>query len=242
MKNCICRSNTNSTGISLEHFEKEFKINFQPIKKIKELILLKCSDCGTTWLYDNTTTNRFCHRIYSETQNGLLKEWEKSDTDASHLLKFAEEIGSSSEDYIEYPCKATLINGEILDLCVLSKWSHHPLISWPSIRVRKFIYSSQVKFIEPSEFALTYSIRTAMRNCQMDYYRDYVPLVFVHNIDTFFRDEGCKTYYFDSNFIRYNEIKGKDIIDVNQDIKTYSNYKEKEDLKDEVTLILFDKW
>lgn len=242
MKKCICISNPNSAGISLEHFEEEFKINFQPIKKIKELTLLRCLDCGTTWLFDNTSINKFCTRICSQKQNDLLKEWEYTDTNASHLKMFAEEIGTSSKDFIEYPCKATLNNGDVLDLCILSKWSHHPLISWPSIKVTNFLYSSHVKFIEPSEYALTLSNRTTMRDCQIDYYRDYVPLVFVHNNESYFRDEGCKNYYFGSNFLRYKDIKGKDIVDVNQDIKKYTNFKEKENIIDEVTLILFDNW
>lgn len=242
MKKCICSSNSNSTGLSLDHFEKDFEINFQALKNIKALTLLKCKDCETVWLLDNSSTNKFCTRIYSQQQIDLLKEWETFDTKATHLKVSADKIGTSSTDYIEYPCKATLNNGDVLDLCVLTKWTHHPLISWQSIKVSKFIYSSQVKSIEPSELALSLNHRITMRNCQQDYFRDYVPLVFVVNKEIYFRDEGCKTYYFDSNFLRYKNIKGADIKEVNQDIKTYADYKEKDDLKNEITLILFDQW
>lgn len=237
---CFCLKNTNSAAFSLDHFKREYNFDFKLIEDHKFFAISKCNECGTSWVLDKRSGNSYYSKIHSKYQIDLIKEWLKHDLSASHLVDIAKDIGSSSDDYYEVPCKAMLNDGKELDYCILSKWSFHPKISWYSIPITNYVYADQVKYIEPSEYSINLKNRNAMRNAKETIMRDLVPLIMIINKGTYFHDEGCKTYYFDSNFLKYNESKGRDVSEVNQDINNYKNFSEKENLKDKVTLILFD--
>lgn len=242
MKTCFCLINPNTSGFNLDYYQKEFGFHFIEEIKVKATTVLRCKQCNALWLREDTLPDKWCHRINSLDQFDLVKEWSVTDTSAKHLKSVAEQIGTSSAEFSEYPCKATLKSGEIRDLCVLTKWTHHPRASWPSIRISHFLYASQVAAIEPSEFALSLKNRIAMRSAMEMEYRDYVHLVFEYNDEVCFRDQGNMKHYFDSNFIRYKNVKGADIRAVNQDMIKYAEALDKDDLKNAVTLILFDSW
>jgi hypothetical protein len=110
------------------------------------------------------------------------------------------------------------------------------------MKITNFKYASEVVSIEPSDFALSLNNRIAMRNANEEHFRDTVHLALEYDDELCFRDHGNVTYYMDSNFLRYRNIKGADIRAVTQDLKRYSEAKEKDDLKNAVTLILFDQW
>jgi hypothetical protein len=242
MKPCFCVANPHTSGFNLDYYEKEFGFHFAEEVKVKATTMLRCQQCNALWLREDTLLDKWCHRITSLDQFDLVNEWLTVDTTATHLKITAEQIGTSSVEFSEYPCKATLKTGEIRDICVLTRWTHHPRASWPSMRVSHFLYASQVASIEPSEYAISLTNRIAMRNAMEMEYRDYVHLVFEYSDDLCFRDQGNMKHYFDSNFIRYKNVKGSDIRFVSQDMKKYDEAKDKDDLKNEVTLILFDEW
>lgn len=226
----------------MDHYADQYDFHFDVEVEVKDTTLLKCSDCNTVWLLENTSSNRYCHKIYSVDQIERLKTWLITDTSASHLKKAAEQIGTSSTEFQEYPCKATLKSGEIRDLCILTKWTHDPRVSWPSIRVQNYVYASDILTIQPSDYALALDHRIAMRNAQEEHYRDYVHLVLEYSDQVFFKDQGCKTYYMDSNFLRYRNVKGSEIKSVTQDLGRFKAAREKDDLTNAVTYILFDRW
>ena len=242
MKECFCKSSPNSTGFSIEHYEKEHTINFISVETFKNLTLLKCSDCETLWLLENESLIKFCHKIYSNSQLELLKEWKLNDLSASHLKDYAGRIGFSSNEFIEIPCKATLADNTILDFCILSKWTHHPLISWQSIKVRKFIYADKVIKIEPSEFSLSLTHRKIIRTLQAEIYSGIIPLILKINNDLYFNEQGGKNFYFETNFLRFENFKGVDVTEINQETDLFKEFHQKDNLTDEITLILFNDW
>jgi hypothetical protein len=193
------------------------------------------------WLTDIAQPDKMHHRIYSKRQLDRMDGWLRAGTGAPHLRDAADKIGTSSDVYIEYPCKAKLKTGEIRDLCILTKWAHHPLISWPNIPVQHFLFASQVLKIEPSEYALSLSIRKAMRNAHEVIHKDLVPLMFVVDKENYFHDLGGQDYYIGSNFLRYKNLKGEDVQSISQNIKTHANSKIKDDLTNSIILILFDE-
>ena len=242
MPKCFCKSNPTSTGFSIEHYEKEFTINFHTVETFKNLTLLKCSNCETLWICENESPNKFCYKIYLQHQLDLLNEWKVNNLSASHLKEIANKIGFASNDYVEVPCKATLTDNTVLDFCILSKWTHHPLISWQSINVTKFIYADKVKKIEPSEYALSLSNRIKLRVSEIYLMRDFIPLILKHDERIYFNEQGGKSFYFDANFLRYKTIKGIDIKEVNQEVEKYKDFSLKDNLSKELTLILFNEW
>jgi hypothetical protein len=240
-KKCFCVDNPRADMINLDFHGKQYEFHFVKETKIKNSGILKCQDCNAFWLIDIPSNDNICYRIWLSSQIRLMEEWLANDTSASHLKGTAALIGNTSSTFVEYPCKATLKTGEVRDLCILSKWQHHPHISWPTIPVQHFLYASQVAYIQPSEFALSYNNRVAMRKADFVIHKDLVPLVFVVDNENYFHDLGSKTYYLESNFLRYQNICGSNVKSVSQDIKTYANSKIKDDLQNAVTMILFDE-
>jgi hypothetical protein len=239
---CFCKDNSRSTGFSLEHYKRDYRFNFSLLNDFKYFSIFKCADCDTIWILDKLSDNTFYTRIYYNNQIDLLHEWLRHTLNANHLKNVAELIGSTSDMHYEVPCKAILHDNSVLDYCILTKWSFHPKISWFSLPINRFIYADQVRQIEPSDYSISLNNRILMRNAQDTIFRDFVPLNLIITDDLYFQDEGCKTYYLDSNFLRYKDFKGSDIIDVNQNVAKYKQFSIKDDLKSSVTLILFDEY
>lgn len=241
---CICREYQYVTAFSMSHYQKtyEYKFNFNIISEHDHLIVYQCVGCNMKWLLDKISNDDFYIKLSTEQQVSLLNEWLESDLNAAHLSHSASIIKSSSEEYYEVPCSATLKNGDVSDLCILTKKSHHPLISRPSIAVISYVYAGQVESIEMSDYALNIDIRIAMRNSQKTYVRDWCPLNLMIDENIFFRSNGLKNYYLEHNFLVHDMYKGRDVVSVNQDVEAYKNFTEMHDIRKKATLILFDSF
>jgi hypothetical protein len=62
----------------------------------KNLTVLKCRHCNTSWLQENEGSNRFCYKLSLPYQFDLLNEWKTNPLDASHVRVAAELIGYST--------------------------------------------------------------------------------------------------------------------------------------------------
>ena len=247
---CFCNENLITSGFGaelMEHYKSKYTFQFTVHSDYKFISVLKCEVCNTSWILDKLSENNFHTRLHSKYQIDLLYEWLNHNLSAKHLQKDADLIGTSSKQYYEVPCKAELIDGKIIDYCILTKWSFHPKISWFSLPISKFIYADQVKKIVPSQNSIGLKHRISMRSATETILRDFaksnfVPLNLIVNEEIYFQTEGCKTYYFDSNFLNFKDYKGCDIKEINQDVITYKNYSKQDDLSNKITLIMFDEF
>ena len=194
----------------------------------------KRNDNGELWHVNSSNT--IARRI-SEERLSLFLKWDKKDLlPNEELFSRLITIGglpsheySLSEDFIQFPCRAKITDGQTLDLCLLHFSATPPHSNW----FKKILLLDEIIDIEPSELTLPYDLRLKsmlVEEIRMSFY----PFMVKTQKGNLLLYDGV------TQFTSKGEIKGSEIV-CQVPFNYYATYKVVDVSFDDITYIV-GKW